>query len=250
MPENFHASACPHDCPSACSLEIERIDDYTIGKVRGARDNSYTLGTICAKVSRYAERVHHPDRLTQPLKRVGPKGSGEFTPITWNQALDEVATKFIELADQYGPESIWPYYYGGTMGQLQRDGINRLRHVMGYSRQKNTICTGLGYAGWMAGTGALWGTDPREIADSDLIVIWGCNAVATQVNVMSHTAKAKKQQNATLVVVDPYRTKTAEKADIHLMLQPGTDGALACAVMHVLFYEDLADWNYLKQYTD
>ena len=250
MRDNFHSSVCPHDCPSACALEIERLDDHTIGKVRGAKENSYTLGVICSKVSRYAHRVHHPDRLIHPLKRTGPKGSDEFTPISWDEALDEVATKFSAIAAAFGPEAIWPYYYGGTMGQLQRDGINRLRHAMGYSLQKNTICTALGYAGWMAGAGALWGTDPREIAETELIVIWGCNAVATQVNVMSHTAIAKRRKNAKLVVVDPYRTQTAEKADIHLMLKPGTDGALACAIMHVLFHEELADWDYLEKHTD
>jgi anaerobic selenocysteine-containing dehydrogenase len=250
MQNNYQSSVCPHDCPSACALEIERLDEHTIGKVRGAKENSYTLGVICSKVSRYADRVHHPQRLTQPLKRTGPKGSGVFEPISWDQALDEVADKFLQIADEYGPESIWPYYYAGTMGQLQRDGINRLRHAMGYSRQKNTICTGLAYPGWMAGTGALWGTDPREIAESDLIVIWGCNAAATQINVMTHSAIARHQRNAKLVVIDPYRTQTAEKADIHLMPRPGTDGALACAVMHVLFHEKLADLAYLHKYTD
>ena len=247
---DFIPSVCPHDCPSACALEVERIDGQTIGKVRGAKGNSYTRGVICSKVARYAERVHHSQRLTHPLKRVGARGEGRFVPVSWDQALDEVALRFTQAAEEYGPESIWPYYYGGTMGQLQRDGINRLRHVMGYSGQLKTICTSLAYAGWNAGVGAAWGSDPRSMAESDLIVIWGCNAVATQVNVMTQVSAARKARGAKLVVVDPYRTATAEKADIHLMPRPGTDGALACAVMQVLFEQGFADRGYLERYTD
>lgn len=248
-PERF-PSVCPHDCPSACALEVERIDGRTIGRVYGAADNDYTQGVICAKVARYAERVHHPERLLQPLRRRGPKGSGDFEPVGWDQALDIVAERFSAIAARHGAEAIWPYYYGGTMGQLQRDGINRLRHVMGYSRQEKTICVATGYSGWSAGTGADWGADPREIAESDLIVIWGCNAVATQVNLMTLVSQARKRRGAKLVVIDPLRTVTAMKADLHLQPRPGTDGALACAVMQQLFARDLADRDYLQQYSD
>ncbi|HYM29924.1 MAG TPA: molybdopterin oxidoreductase family protein [Candidatus Cybelea sp.] len=248
-PQVLH-STCPHDCPSTCALEVERLDAHTIGRVRGAADNSYTLGVVCAKVARYAERVHHPDRLRQPLQRVGGKGSGEFRPITWDQALDEVAAAFEAATRRYGSEAVWPYYYAGTMGLVQRDGINRLRHVMRYSGQKTTICVNLAHAGWVAGTGALRGADPREMADSDLIVIWGTNAVATQVNVMAHVTRARKERGAKLVVIDPYRNGTAETADVHIALRPGTDGAFACAVMHVLFKEGFADRDYLAEYTD
>ncbi|MES9899987.1 MAG: molybdopterin-dependent oxidoreductase [Sedimenticola sp.] len=244
------STVCPHDCPSACSLEVEQLDDRTIGRVHGAKENSYTEGVICSKVSRYAERVHHPDRLTQPLRRTGAKGEGKFTPISWDEALDEVARNLKRVAESDGAEAVWPYYYAGTMGQLQRDGINRLRYAMGYSRQKKTICTSIAYSGWSAGVGAVWGTDPRDMAKSDLIVIWGCNAVATQINVMTKVAQAKKSRGAKLVVIDPYRTPTAEKADLHLMLKPGTDGALATAVMHLLFAEGYADREYLEKYTD
>ncbi|HUN50395.1 MAG TPA: molybdopterin oxidoreductase family protein [Candidatus Sulfotelmatobacter sp.] len=243
-------SACPHDCPSTCALEVERLDAHTIGRVRGAADNGYTLGVVCAKVARYAERVHHPGRLARPLQRIGDKASGEFRPITWDQALDEVAEAFQRRSEQYGSETVWPYYYAGTMGLVQRDGINRLRHVMRYSGQKTTICVNLAQAGWIAGTGALRGADPREMAESDLIVIWGTNAVATQVNVMAHVTRARKERGAKLVVIDPYRNPTAEAADIHIGLKPGTDGAFACAVMHVLFKEDFADRAYLAKYTD
>jgi len=128
----FH-SACPHDCPSTCALEVERLDPQTIGRVRGASANTYTSGVICAKVARYAERVHHPDRLTRPLRRIGAKGIGReaFEEISWDEALDIVANQLRKATDLHGPETVWPYYYAGTMGLVQRDGINRLRHAMG-----------------------------------------------------------------------------------------------------------------------
>ena len=250
MSIEFLPSACPHDCPSTCALEVERLDEHAIGRVRGAADNDYTAGVICAKVSQYRERVHHPDRLMQPMKRSAAKGSGEFTPISWDEALDEISDNFSRTASQLGPETVWPYYFAGTMGLVQRDGINRLRHAMGYSNQDMTICTSLPWSGWRAGTGAGWGVDPREMAEADLIVVWGGNPVSTQVNVMTHISRARKKRGAKLVVIDPYRTPTAEVADIHLAPRPGTDGALACAVMHVLFTEDFADHDYMQKYTD
>jgi len=246
----FH-SACPHDCPSTCALEVERLDPETIGRVRGASANSYTAGVICAKVARYAERVHHPDRLKKPLRRIGAKGEGReaFEEISWDEALDTVAEKLRSAVAKFGPETVWPYYYAGTMGLVQRDGINRLRHAMGYSRQHSTFCSTLADAGWLAGAGSKKGVDAREMAESDLIVIWGCNPVSTQVNVMTHASRARKNRGAKIVVVDPYVTETAKQADIHLMPNPGTDGALACAVMHVLFRDGHVDRAYLEKYT-
>ncbi|MEM7406832.1 MAG: molybdopterin oxidoreductase family protein [Pseudomonadota bacterium] len=245
-------STCPHDCPSTCALEVERIDDRTIGRVYGAKDNSYTAGTLCAKVGRYAERVHHPDRLTVPLRRVGPKGQGRdaFRPISWEDALDTVAGALRQAAADFGPESVWPYFFAGTMGLIQRDSIQRLRHTMGYSQEHLTICTALVDNGWLAGTGIKRGVDPREMGEADLLVIWGGNPVNTQVNVMHHVTRARRERGAPLIVVDPYRTATAEKADVHLMLKPGTDAALACGVMHVLFRDGLADWDFLHRLTD
>jgi anaerobic selenocysteine-containing dehydrogenase len=248
----FLPSACPHDCPSTCALEVERLDARHIGRVRGAADNGYTDGVICAKVARYAERVHHPDRLMTPLRRVGDKGGGRqaFRPISWDDALDAVAEALTRAEARHGAEAVWPYFYAGTMGLVQRDGIERLRHVKRYSRQHSTICNTIADAGWLAGAGVKRGLDPREMAVADLIVIWGGNPVATQVNVMTHVAKARKVRGARLVVIDPYRTGTAERADMHLALRPGTDGALACAVMHVLFRDGHADRAYLADYAD
>jgi anaerobic selenocysteine-containing dehydrogenase len=245
-----HASVCPHDCPSVCALDVEVLASGRIGRVSGAEEHGYTAGVICAKVARYAERIHHPDRLTRPLRRVGAKGEGRFAPISWDEALDEIATRFRDAAARHGSETVWPYFFAGTMGLVQRDGINRLRHAMRYSGMDKTICTWIVHAGWMAGTGRQTGVDPREAADSDLIVMWGGNPVTTQVNFMTHVARARKARGARFVVVDPYRTPTAQAADTHLMLRPGTDGALACAVMHVLFAEGFADRDYLARHTD
>ena len=177
-----HYSACPHDCPSTCALEVEKIDEYTIGKIRGATANTYTAGVICSKVARYHERIHHPDRLRKPLRRKGGKGSGNFEPIDWEDALDQVAENFLLSEQRYGAETIWPYYYSGTMGLVMRDGINRLRHVKRYSGMYSTICVTLAWNGFIAGTGRLAGVDPREMAQSDLIIIWGTNAASTQIN--------------------------------------------------------------------
>ena len=243
-------SACPHDCPSTCALEIERIDSKTIGRVRGAKDQNYTAGVVCAKVGRYAERVHHPDRLKYPMRRVGPKGSGEFERVSWDEAMDLLAKKMLEAEARHGPQAIWPYYYAGTMGLLQRDGINRLRHAKNYSGMHATFCSALSSAGFVAGAGKLAGSDPREMAKSDLVIIWGTNPVHTQVNVMTHIARARKDRGARLVVIDVYQNATMKQADMALCLKPGTDAALACALMHILFRDGHADHDYLEKYTD
>lgn len=242
-------SVCPHDCPSVCALEVELPGNGRIGRVRGA-PQPYTDGVVCAKVARYAERVHHPERLTRPLRRSGPKGSASFTPLGWEEALDEVAERLLAAMQRHGAETVWPYHYAGTMGLVQRGAIRRLGHLAGWSRQLETFCVALADAGWLAGVGAKRGVDAREVLHSDLIVVWGGNPVHTQVNFMNWVHKARRQNGARLVVVDPYRTATAEKADLHLALKPGSDGALACAVMQVLLAEGLADRDYLARHSD
>ncbi len=243
-------SACPHDCPSTCALDVEILDGNRIGRVHGAKGNSYTAGVICAKVARYAERIHHPDRLLKPLVRAGAKGDGNWKEASWEAALDLVAEKFERAEERLGSETVWPYYYAGTMGLVQRDGIHRLRHAKKYSGFFDTICTNLAWTGYVMGTGRLLGSDPREIAQSDCVVIWGTNAVVTQVNIMTHAVRARKERGAKIVVIDVYDNATVKQADMGLILKPGTDGALACAVMHVLFRDGLADWPYLEKYTD
>jgi anaerobic selenocysteine-containing dehydrogenase len=244
------ASVCPHDCPSTCALEVEVFGNNAIGRVRGAEDHDYTAGVICAKVARYAERVHHPDRLKQPLRRTGPKGSGQFSPISWDEALDLVAEQFTRAEQTHGSETVWPYFYAGTMGYVMRDGIHRLRHAKKYSGFFTTICVNPAWTGFVAGTGRLAGADPREMAKSDLVVIWGTNAVNTQVNVMTHATRARRERGGKIVAVDVYMNGTMRQADLPVLIRPGTDGALACAVMHCLFRDDKADWDYLDRYTD
>ena len=243
-------TACPHDCPSTCALEVELLDDKTIGRVRGSKDNDYTAGVICAKVARYAEREHHAERLMHPLQRVGEKGAGEFRRISWDDALDVVAENFLKIEQRSGAEAVWPYYYAGTMGLVMRDSINLLRHVKKYSGFHSTICVNPSYVGFTAGTGKVAGPDPREMAKSDLVVIWGTNPVNTQVNVMTHATRARKDRGARIAAVDIYMNGTMQQADLAVLVKPGTDGALACAVMHCLFRDGKADWDYLDKYTD
>jgi anaerobic selenocysteine-containing dehydrogenase len=243
-------SVCPHDCPSTCSLEVELLDERNIGRVRGAKDNTYTRGVICEKVARYAERIHHPDRLLYPLRRIGKKGSDSFKRVTWNEALDEIGHRFSAIEAKSGPEAIWPYWYAGTMGLVMRDGIERLRNVKNYSGMYGTFCIALSWPGYYAGTGRIAGVDPREMQKSDLIVVWGGNPVSTQVNVMTHIGMARKSRGAKMACIDIYDTGTMKQADHKYIIRPGTDGALACAVMHVLFRDGHADRDYLDQYTD
>jgi anaerobic selenocysteine-containing dehydrogenase len=246
----FH-SVCPHDCPSQCPLEIERVDTRRIKRVYGASRSAYHAGVVCAKVGRYAERVHHPDRLKTPLRRIGEKGDRNgFEPMSWDDALDAVAQGLGDAISRHGGESVWAYDFAGTMGQVQRHGITRFRNDLKLARHLGSICTFLPDAGWAAGVGQKHGVNPLEMTESDLIVVWGGNPVNTQVHVMSQIAAARKNRGAKLVVVDPYRTGAAAQADMHLMVRPGTDGALACAIMHVLFKEDLADRDYLRDLTD
>ena len=243
-------SACPHDCPSACALEVERLSPTLIGRIRGNPELPFTAGVVCEKVGRYAERVHHPDRLSHPMRRVGAKGEGRFERISWDEALDTIANAFRASSETHGPESVWPYHSGGTLGIMQRFGMERLSRTLGHSGMKGTICVTPAVSGWQAGVGVQRGVDPMEIQEADLIVVWGGNPVHTNVNLMSHIQKARKMRGAKLAVVDVYRTATMASADIGLVLRPGTDGALACAIMNVMLAEGLTDDVYLAEYTD
>lgn len=243
-------TVCPHDCPSACALEVDIDADGRIGRVRGANANTYTAGVICAKVARYSERIYHPGRLLTPKRRAGAKGAGDWQEIGWEDALDEIADAFVKAEARHGAEAIWPYFYAGTMGQVQRDSIERLRHAKKYSGFFGSICTNMAWTGYVMGTGALRGPDPREMAKADVVVIWGTNAVATQVNVMTHAVKARKERGAKIVVVDIYDNPTMKQADMKLIVRPGTDAALACAVMHIAFRDGYADRAYMAKFAD
>ena len=241
--------ACPHDCPDTCAMLVH-VDDGRAIRVQGDPEHPVTEGFLCAKVNRYVERTYHKDRLQHPMKRLGPKGSGEFQRISWEDAMAETAEAFLTAERQYGSQSVWPYHYAGTMGLVMRDGIDRLRNLKGYSGLYDTFCVALSWTGFKAGTGNVTGVDPREMQKSDLIVIWGGNPVNTQVNVMTHAMMARKQRGAKIACVDIYDTSTMKQADVKMLIRPGTDGALACAIMHILFRDGYADWPYLEKYTD
>ena len=240
-------SVCPHDCPSTCALDVELLNDTTIGRVHGAKDDPYTDGVICEKVARYAERIHHPDRLLYPLRR---DAELNWQRISWDEALDEIAERFVAIEAEFGSEAIWPYFYAGTMGHVMRDSIGRLRQAKNYSGQYQTICSLTASVGYLAGTGKLTGPNPESMAHADCIVIWGTNPVHTQVNLMTHAIKARKKRRAKIVCVDIYRTATMQQADVGIILRPGSDGAFAAAVMHVLLRDKLADLNFLEKYSD
>nr|CRH06283.1 Molybdopterin oxidoreductase [Candidatus Magnetococcus massalia] len=243
-----HNTTCPLDCPSACALKVEVEGDRLL-KVRGNPDHPFTRGVICNKVARYGE-LQHGERLTTPMKRVGPKGLGHFEPISWDEALESVTEQFKRCIAEHGAESIWPYWYGGTMGIVQRKAIQRLTHRAGFSRLERTLCASIASAGWAAGVNGGHGPSGQDMAEgSDLIILWGINAVSTHINLMNFVKDARKR-GVRLVVIDPYRNRTARLADMHIAPRPGTDGALASAMMHVMLKEGLADRDYMAKLSD
>lgn len=246
MPLEVHYSACPHDCPSVCALDVEVEDGVRIGRVRGGKRNPYTAGVVCAKVARYAERQHHPDRLKTPLR----KTASGFVPCSWDDALDEIAENFTAAVQRYGAETVWPYFYAGNMGLVSRDGINRLRHAGGYSQQDGTFCVTLGNGGWKAGVGGRQGVNGLEMAKADTVIAWGANLVHTQVNAMTHIARGRKERGTKLVVVDVYENATAKQADLFVPVRPSTDGALAAALAHCLLRDGAVDREYLARLSD
>lgn len=217
-------------------------------KVAGDPDHPPTQGVLCTKVSRYADRVHHPDRLTVPLKRVGPKGEGRFVPISWNDAFDEIGRRLGEIAAR-APEAIVPYSYAGTMGLVQGEGIaQRFFHKLGASRLERTICSAAGAAGLRYTYGGNIGMHLEHFEESELILIWGANPIASSLHFWTRAQEAKRR-GARLVAIDPYRSLTAEKCHQHIALKPGTDGAFALGMMHVLITEDLLDHDYIAAHT-
>lgn len=247
MLQTTHNATCPLDCPSACALKIT-IEANRLQSVRGNKAHPFTRGVICGKVSRYREIQDGP-RITTPLIRCGAKGSGTFREASWDATMDLAVKKIQDAMEQWGAESVFPFYYAGTMGMVQRYAIDRLTHRAGFSRMDGTICYPIGFAGWRAGVGQAFGPNPTEIADSDLVILWGINAAVTHITMMADVKKAR-QNGARLIVVDPYRNQTAKLADQHLNPRPGTDGALATAILHVLLEENLIDRDYLAKYTD
>jgi anaerobic selenocysteine-containing dehydrogenase len=225
-----------------------RVDGDRLTAVTGTAGHPFTQGVICGKVREYAERVHSPLRITEPLRRVGPKGAGDFAPIGWDEAVAEIARRWRATIDEHGAEAILPFSYAGSMGQVQYFAGHPLFHALGASRLDRTICTATAYAGWRATVGAVTGNDSEQMVGADLVVLWGINAAYSTINVMT-LVKQARARGAHVVVIDPYRTPTAQQADEHLMVRPGTDAALALAMMHVLIAEDRVDHAYVARAT-
>ena len=238
---------CPHDCPDTCAMRIT-VEDGKVTAVRGDPDHPPTQGVLCTKVSRYAERTYHRDRLTQPMRRVGPKGAGRFEPISWESAFDIAATRLGEIARR-APEAILPYSFAGTMGLIQGESIAaRFFNLLGASRLERTICSAAGVAGLKHTYGGSIGMQLDFIEESKLIVIWGSNPVTSSLHFWTRAQEAKRR-GARLVAIDPYRSLTAEKCHEHIALRPGTDGAFALGMIHLLIKENMIDTDYVARHT-
>ena len=239
--------ACPHDCPDTCAMLVHVRDGVAI-RVTGNPDHAPTAGTLCTKVSRYVERTYHPDRLLHPLKRIGAKGEGRFARIGWDEALDTIATRLASIA-AVDPERIVPYSYAGTMGLVQGESMaQRFLHKLGASRLHRSICAEAGAVGYAYTLGARTGTDIERVQDAKLIVFWGANAIASSLHFWARAQEARRN-GARLVAIDPYRSLTAEKCHLHIAPLPGTDGALALGVMHVLVRDGLVDDDWVAKHT-
>ena len=242
--------ACPHDCPDTCSLLTTVVDGKAI-KVQGNPHHPQTDGVLCTKVARYTERTYHPERLLQPLKRTGPKGSGQFAPVSWDSAIADICQrlKTIIADPAQGPQAVLPYSYAGTMGWVQSEGMAaRFFNRMGASLLDYTICASAGGAGLAHTLGANVGMAVEQFAYAKLIVIWGSNPITSSVHFWRYAQEAKRK-GARLVCIDPRKSETAEKCHSHIALLPGTDAALALALMHELIVHDWLDQDYLDRYT-
>jgi anaerobic selenocysteine-containing dehydrogenase len=241
--------ACPHDCPDTCATLVT-VRDGRAERIAGDPAHPVTSGFLCAKVNRYLERTYHPDRLLRPLRRTGPKGAGRFTPVSWDAALDEIADRLGAIAASAdGPEAILPYSYAGTMGYVQGASMDRrLFHALGASRLARTICSEAGMIGMRMTVGASVGVDIEGVPESDLVLLWGTNTLTSNPHLWPFVLRAR-ERGAPVIAIDPLRTRTAEQCDEWLPIRPGTDAALALAMMHVLFAEGLADEDYLARYT-
>ena len=239
--------ACPHDCPDTCAL-VTTVVDGTATRVQGNAEHRHTGGVLCSKVSKYTERSYHADRVLQPLKRSGPKGSGQFTPVSWEEALSDIAQRLHQIA-QRSPESILPYSYAGTMGQVQGQSMDRrFFHQLGASLLDRTICASAGSEALAATYGGKLGMRVEFFAESQLILIWGSNSITSNLHFWRYAQEAKRN-GARLVCIDPRKSETADKCHEHLQLLPGTDAALAFALMHELIVNDWLDHDYIAQHT-
>jgi anaerobic selenocysteine-containing dehydrogenase len=248
MPEVRH-SVCALDCPDCCSLLIN-VEDGRGSKLRGNPAHPVTRGFLCGKVAQYLEREYHPGRLLYPQRRVGAKGEGRFERISWDEALDAIAARLESTAAEFGPESVLPYSYAGTMGLLNFGGMDRrFFHRLGASRLDRTICSTAGMAGMTEALGVRYGTEPEQFRHARLIIAWGANVLGTNVHLWPFIVEARRN-GAKFYVIDPYRNRTGAAADKHIFINPGSDTALALAMMHVIIGENLHDADYVARYTE
>src|SRR5947207_3134373 len=253
-------AACPHDCPDACGVLIT-VEDGRATKIQGDPEHPVTRGFLCAKVAKYLDRVYSPQRVLYPMLHIGPKGpvaresstttqaNSTFKRISWDEALDEISSRFKQISSDFGSESILPYSYGGTLGTLNGASMDRrFFHRLGASQLLRAICSEAGEAGLKSVIGAKLGTEPEQFSHSRYIIVWAANIHGNNVHLWPFISEARRA-GAKLVVIDPYRTRTAAVADWYLPINPGTDAALAMAMMHVIIKENLHDADYVARYT-
>ena len=254
-------AACPHDCPDACGVLIT-VQDGRATRIQGDPEHPVTRGFLCAKVAKYLDRVYSPDRVLYPMRRIGPKGPGQpraavptqtnsqvWQRISWDEALDEIASRFRGISSAFGSEAILPYSYGGTLGALNGGSMDRrFFHRLGASQLDRTICSAAGEAGLKSVLGVKLGTEPEQFRYSKYIIAWAANIHGNNVHLWPFITEARRN-GAKLVVIDPYRTRTAECADWYLPINPGTDAALALGMIHVIIGENLHDADYVEKYT-
>lgn len=249
QPNGIFHSVCPLDCPDQCGLLLHKEDGKII-KIEGDPNHPVTKGNICNKVRNMTERIYDEKRLKYPLKRIGPKGEGKFERISWGEALQTITSRWKKLIQTDGPESILPYSFYGNMGRLNAEGMDRrFFHRLGASQLDRTICSSAGSVGYKYTMGGSLGVDPEETIHSKLIILWGINAVSTNMHQVALAQKARKQNGAKIIVIDVHKNQTARLADWFIPILPGTDSALALGLMHILFAENLVDQDFLQQYT-
>ena len=240
---------CAHDCPDMCSL-IAHVEDGKVVRIQGDPDQPYTAGFACGKVNRDADLVNSPERIRTPLKRTGPKGSGQFKPITWDEALDEIAAKWKAVIAESGPLALLGYAYSAHQGLMNRGLVNGLFHALGATRlQAGTVCDTCCETAWDMTLGPVGGADPEDVVHSDLVISWGADLAATNVHFWALAEEQRKKRGIKIVVIDPRRTRSAKAADLYLPIRIGTDAALALGIMHILVRDKLANRDYLAKKT-
>jgi anaerobic selenocysteine-containing dehydrogenase len=243
-----HRSAvCPHNCPDSCGVKVG-VEEGRIVSIAGDPAHPITRGFLCGKVNRYAERVYHRERVLHPMRRVGKKGEGKFARITWDEALDEIAARLKGVIAAHGPEAVLPYSFTGTNATLQKYGGHRFFYALGASRLARTLCSTQAAEGLRMTNGHDLATDVEEVPRSKLVLLWGINAVATNIHLMP-LVKQARQNGARVIVIDCYRTQTARQADQFIQVRPGTDSALALGLMQVIVAEGLHNGAFVARYT-